>query len=51
MAFPERLPCYESGANSYIQKPLDLDKFMQAIQALKNYWFEIALFPKAKKDD
>jgi CheY-like chemotaxis protein len=40
--------CYVAGANSYIQKPVDLDKFMKAIQGLKNYWFEIAIFPRNK---
>ena len=40
--------CYSVGANSYIQKPVDLDGFMKAIQRLKDYWFEIVLLPKKK---
>lgn len=40
--------CYEIGANSYIQKPVDLKKFMQTIEHLKNYWFEAAIFPQKK---
>lgn len=38
--------CYGSGANSYIFKPVDLVGLMDAIQRLKEYWFEIAVFPK-----
>jgi len=29
---------YELGANSYIQKPVDFDKFKEAIQQLNLYW-------------
>ncbi|QDV84124.1 response regulator [Stieleria sp.] len=38
--------CYEFGANSYIQKPVDLAGFVNAIQRLKDYWFRIVVFPK-----
>lgn len=37
--------CYEYGANSYIQKPVDLEGLMKAIQRLKDYWFEIVVLP------
>lgn len=37
--------CYRDGANTYIQKPVDLDGFFKAIQRLKEYWFEIAILP------
>ena len=39
---------YHDGANSYVQKPVDLLKFIEAIQRLSNYWFEIVLLPKQK---
>ncbi len=39
--------CYKAGANSYIQKPVDLEGFFRAIQRLKDYWFEIVILPKA----
>ena len=39
--------CYQEGANTYIQKPVDLDGFFTAIQRLKEYWFEIAILPKS----
>ena len=38
--------CYEDGANSYIQKPVDMAGFVNAISRLKAYWFEVALLPK-----
>lgn len=38
---------YRYGANSYVQKPVDLDGFMAALQRLKDYWFELVILPKA----
>jgi len=38
--------CYELGANTYIQKPVDFDGLIFAIKQLKGYWFEIAILPK-----
>lgn len=38
--------CYTLGANTYIQKPVDLDGLFAAVQRLKEYWFEIALLPR-----
>ena len=38
--------CYENGASSYIIKPVSFSGFMEAIQRLKDYWFEIVVFPK-----
>jgi two-component system response regulator len=40
--------CYKAGANSYIQKPVDLEGFMRAIERLNDYWFEVVILPKAK---
>jgi CheY-like chemotaxis protein len=37
--------CYQAGANSYVQKPVDLDLFMTAIERLSSYWFEIVILP------
>ncbi len=38
--------CYQAGANSYIQKPVDLAGFVESIQRLKDYWFEIVILPR-----
>ena len=40
--------CYRAGASSYIQKPVDLDGFMRAIERLNDYWFEVVILPKAQ---
>ena len=38
--------CYADGANSYVQKPVDIHGFVLAICRLKDFWFEIAILPK-----
>jgi two-component system response regulator len=38
--------CYRLGANTYIEKPLDLDEFFSAIASFKDYWLNIALLPE-----
>ncbi len=38
--------CYGFGANSYICKPVNLDRFIQAITMLSEYWFEITILPR-----
>jgi CheY-like chemotaxis protein len=38
--------CYRAGANSYIQKPVDIDGFMRAIERLNGYWLEVVILPK-----
>lgn len=40
--------CYAAGANSYVKKPVDLDGFMQAIQRLKEFWFEVVITPNVE---
>ncbi len=40
------MQCYDEGANSYIHKPVDLIRFMEAIERLREYWFEIVILPK-----
>ena len=39
--------CYMIGANSYVKKPVDLDGFMQSVQRLKDYWFEVVVLPRS----
>ena len=38
--------CYAAGANSYVQKPVDLVGFIQSIARLTDYWFNVSLLPK-----
>ncbi|MCG7548759.1 response regulator [Pseudoalteromonas sp. Of7M-16] len=38
--------CYDLGANTYIQKPVKLESLFDAVQKLKDYWFQIAILPK-----
>ena len=39
------LRSYELGCNSFITKPGDMNQFMQIIQALEGYWFQIVVLP------
>jgi CheY-like chemotaxis protein len=34
--------CYEAGANSYVEKPVDLGDFQKALLSLKEFWFDTA---------
>ncbi len=38
--------CYELGASTYIQKPVDFDGLTRAISRIKDYWFGVALLPR-----
>lgn len=38
--------CYELGASTYIQKPVDFDGLIEAVRRIKDYWFGIALLPR-----
>ncbi len=37
---------YRAGASSYVCKPVDLDRFMDAIRRLREYWFEVVVLPR-----
>ena len=37
----DRIEGYRQGANSFVRKPNDLDKFVASIHELGNYWLEV----------
>lgn len=37
--------CYESGASSYVQKPVSFAGLTAAIRTLRDYWFGVAILP------
>ena len=41
--------CYGFGANSYICKPVNMDRFIQSITMLSEYWFEITILPRREE--
>lgn len=36
---------YQLAANGYVRKPADLDEFVEAVGAIKRFWFETAALP------
>ncbi|MCL9783331.1 response regulator [Vibrio sp. S4M6] len=43
--------CYDMGASTYIQKPLDFDGLTEAIRTMKDYWFGLAILPPHPKQE
>jgi two-component system, response regulator len=41
--------CYELGASTYIQKPVDFEGLVQAVGRIKEYWFGVALLPGVRR--
>jgi len=39
------LRSYESGANSFITKPVEFDQFVSMMKALENYWCNVVSLP------
>ena len=39
------LSCYELQANAYICKPVDLDEFIELVEAIRAFWIRFAQFP------
>jgi CheY-like chemotaxis protein len=37
---------YKLGANSFVEKPLEFDKYMSAVSEIANYWMAVNLPPK-----
>ena len=41
--------CYESGANSYIVKPIDFKDFINSLKTIEDYWFKTVLLPNREE--
>jgi len=37
---------YDLHANAYIVKPIDLDRFIEVVRAIENFWFTIVKLPR-----
>jgi CheY-like chemotaxis protein len=37
--------CYQSGANSYMLKPMDINGLKISMQMMLDYWFKVAILP------
>jgi CheY-like chemotaxis protein len=41
------LKAYNSHANCYLTKPIDLNDFLEVVQAIKSFWLSIVQLPEA----
>ncbi len=41
---------YDLHANAYIVKPIDLDRFIEVVQAIEEFWFSIVKLPRHDDD-
>jgi two-component system, chemotaxis family, response regulator Rcp1 len=40
------LKSYDLHANAYVVKPVDLDRFIEIVQAIENFWFTVVKLPQ-----
>jgi two-component system response regulator len=38
--------CYQHGANSYVRKPLGLDRLVDTARSIREFWFDTATLPR-----
>jgi DNA-binding response OmpR family regulator len=41
---------YDLHANAYVVKPLNLDRFIEVVQAIEDFWFTIVKLPPRAED-
>lgn len=41
---------YDLHANAYVVKPIDLERFIEIVQAIENFWFSIVKLPQGSGD-
>jgi CheY-like chemotaxis protein len=39
---------YQAGANSYIQKPVDMEDYMRLVRLIADYWFSGVILPRGE---
>ncbi len=42
--------CYRFGVNSYVLKPINVDKSKEVMQSIVDYWFNIVVLPEDNKN-
>lgn len=42
--------CFRQGANSYILKPMTIDRLLEAIELLNRYWFGMVVLPSSAEE-
>ena len=42
---------YDLHANAYVVKPIDLDRFIEVVQAIEDFWFAIVKLPPKTESD
>ena len=40
---------YAAGANTYIEKPADFNRFLEVLKTIQRYWLDVAILPSATK--
>jgi CheY-like chemotaxis protein len=40
---------YRLGANAFVTKPVDLDRFLEAVRSIENFWLETARLTRPSK--